>query len=292
MPPAAADGRRGAAPPARAVRHGQSARPRARGPGVPRAPPARRGARGRARGPGPERPNLVARLRGADGGRCSGCFPTSTRWAPTRPGWRHDPWSGDLAEGCVWGRGALDMKSQTAAEVVAACSLARSGARLAGDLLVICVADEEVGGTGAEWLCERRPDVVRCDFLLGEGDGAQTDVGGRRLYGVSVADKGVFRFTLTTRRAGRPRLDPDDRRQRAAQAGAAAAADGRPAPCVGRHPGARAPARRPRRSPSTAIPPPRWRRCAPARPTSRRWSRRCCASRSRPRWRRRAASTT
>ena len=63
-------------------------------------------------------------------------------------GWRHDPWSGELADGCVWGRGALDMKSQTAAEVVAACSLAREGWRPArGDLVVISVSDEEVDGT-------------------------------------------------------------------------------------------------------------------------------------------------
>ena len=76
-------------------------------------------------------------------------------------GWRHDPWSGALDDGCVWGRGALDMKSQTAAEVVAACSLARAGWRPArGDLLVISVSDEEVDGTGAEWLSAERPDLV------------------------------------------------------------------------------------------------------------------------------------
>jgi acetylornithine deacetylase/succinyl-diaminopimelate desuccinylase-like protein len=149
-------------------------------------------------GPEPERPNLVARLRGAGRGPSLGLLSHVDTVGADPAGWRHDPWSGDLADGCVWGRGALDMKSQTAAEVVAACALARSGRRLAGDVVVICVADEEVGGTGAEWLCEHRPDLVRCDFLLGEGDGAQTDVGGQRLYGVSVADKGVFRFTLTT----------------------------------------------------------------------------------------------
>ena len=63
---------------------------------------------------------------GARPARCSGCSRTSTRSASrTRTAWRHGPWSGALADGCVWGRGALDMKSQTAAEVAAACSLAR-----------------------------------------------------------------------------------------------------------------------------------------------------------------------
>ena len=99
----------------------------------------------------------------------------------------------------MWGRGALDMKSQTAAEVVAACSLAREGWRPArGDLLVISVSDEEVDGTGAEWLTTERPDLARCDYLLNEGAGESFRVGDERVYAVSVGEKGVFRFTLTT----------------------------------------------------------------------------------------------
>ena len=114
--------------------------------------------------------------------------------------WSHDPWSGDLADGFVWGRGALDMKSQTAAEVSAALSLARAGWRPAhGDLLVVVVVDEEVGGElGAMWLCEHHPDLVRCDYLLNEGGGAVIPYDGRRVHGVCVAEKGVFRFRLTT----------------------------------------------------------------------------------------------
>jgi acetylornithine deacetylase/succinyl-diaminopimelate desuccinylase-like protein len=114
--------------------------------------------------------------------------------------WRHDPWSGDLADGFLWGRGALDMKSQTAAEVAAAIGLARSGWRPArGDLLVVSVVDEETGGgEGAVWLCAEHPELVRCDFLLNEGGGAVIPFDGRRVHGVCVAEKGVFRFTVTT----------------------------------------------------------------------------------------------
>ena len=85
--------------------------------------------------------------------------------------WPHDPWSGDVIDGELWGRGALDMKSQTAAEVTAAVSLAQAGWRPArGDLLVVVVVDEEVGGgEGAIWLTENHPDLVRCDMLLNEG---------------------------------------------------------------------------------------------------------------------------
>jgi acetylornithine deacetylase/succinyl-diaminopimelate desuccinylase-like protein len=148
----------------------------------------------------PERPNLVARLRGAADGPTLCLLSHVDTVLATPADWTHDPWSGDLADGYVWGRGALDMKSQTAAEVVAALSLARSGWRpAAGDLLVVVVVDEEVGGElGAMWMCEHHPDKVRCDYLLNEGAGPVIPYDGGRVYGVCVAEKGVFRFRLTT----------------------------------------------------------------------------------------------
>ena len=148
----------------------------------------------------PERPNLVARLRGAaDGPTLCYLGHVDTVLAdPTE--WRHDPWSGALADGCVWGRGAIDMKSQVAAEVAAAVSLARSGWRPAhGDLLIVAVVDEETGGAlGAEWLTKTHPEKVRCQLLVNEGGGAVFEYRGQRRYGVCCAEKGVFRFTLTT----------------------------------------------------------------------------------------------
>src|SRR5689334_8273851 len=145
-----------------------------------------------------ERPNLVARLRGtSDGPTLCLLSHVDTVYA-TPADWRHDPWSGDVAEGCVWGRGALDMKSQTAAETVAALSLARQGWRGRGDRLVVSVVDEETGGAeGAQWICSERPDLVRCDLLLNEGSGTTIPYDGQRLYGVCVAEKGVFRFRLS-----------------------------------------------------------------------------------------------
>jgi acetylornithine deacetylase/succinyl-diaminopimelate desuccinylase-like protein len=148
----------------------------------------------------PGRPNLVARLRGASYGPTL-CYLGHVDTVLADPSeWRRGPWSGELAEGCVWGRGALDMKSQVAAEVAAAVSLARSGWRPArGELLVVAVVDEEVGGElGAEWLTQTHPEKVRCDLLVNEGGGAVFEYGGRRRYGVCCAEKGVFRFTLTT----------------------------------------------------------------------------------------------
>ena len=104
------------------------------------------------------------------------------------------------SDGFIWGRGALDMKSQVAAEIAAAAGLARSGWRPArGELLIVAVVDEETGGAlGAEWITREHPEKVRCDLLVNEGGGAVFEYGGPRHYGVCCAEKGVFRFTVTT----------------------------------------------------------------------------------------------
>jgi acetylornithine deacetylase/succinyl-diaminopimelate desuccinylase-like protein len=119
--------------------------------------------------------------------------------------WQHDPWSGEVHDGAIWGRGAIDMKSQTAAEAVAVTHLAREGWRPArGELKLIAVVDEETGGRhGAQWLTERRPDAARVDWLVNEGGGAVMPYGDQRLYGVCCAEKGTFRFRVRARgRAG------------------------------------------------------------------------------------------
>ena len=153
----------------------------------------------------PGRPNLVARLPArADGPRLCLLGHVDTVLADPAD-WSVDPWSGELRDGCVWGRGALDMKSQVAAEVAAAVALAEEGWRPeVGELIVIVTADEETGAAvGARWLCEQHPDKVRCDLVVNEGAGEVFEFDGRRLYGVCVAEKGVFRFDLATRgRAG------------------------------------------------------------------------------------------
>jgi acetylornithine deacetylase/succinyl-diaminopimelate desuccinylase-like protein len=151
----------------------------------------------------PGRPNLVARLRAPEGATPGPtlCYlgHVDTVLANAAD-WTHDPWSGDVADGFLWGRGALDMKSQVAAEIAAAASLARSGWRPArGELLIVAVVDEETGGSlGAEWITKNHPEKVRCDMLLNEGGGAVFEYGGARRYGVCCAEKGVFRFTLST----------------------------------------------------------------------------------------------
>jgi acetylornithine deacetylase/succinyl-diaminopimelate desuccinylase-like protein len=146
------------------------------------------------------RPNLVARLRGGSDGPSLAYLSHVDTVLADADDWSVDPWSGELRDDCVWGRGALDMKSQTAAEIAAACTLAEEGWRpAAGELLVIVTADEEAGAThGAKWLCEQMPDRVRCDFVVNEGGGDSFRAGGRRFYTVGLGEKGVFRFTVAT----------------------------------------------------------------------------------------------
>jgi acetylornithine deacetylase/succinyl-diaminopimelate desuccinylase-like protein len=158
------------------------------------------------------RPNLVARLpapSGADGPTLALLGHVDTVLA--NPGeWEVSPWSGEVRDdGCIWGRGALDMKSQVAAEVAAACTLAEAGWRPeAGELKLVITADEETGAHhGAQWLCSEHADKVRADLIVNEGAGVSFEHGGRRIYPVCVAEKGVFRFSLTAHgRAGHASL--------------------------------------------------------------------------------------
>ncbi|HET9073125.1 MAG TPA: M20/M25/M40 family metallo-hydrolase [Solirubrobacteraceae bacterium] len=150
----------------------------------------------------PERPNLIATLDSGVPGPVLVLLSHVDTVLADPEDWTHDPWSGDIdADGVLWGRGALDMKSQTAAEAVAAMHLAQSGWRpRRGALKVVVVSDEETGGElGARWLTETHPEKVRCDFLLNEGAGAPFEVGGVRRYGVCCGEKGIFRFRLTAR---------------------------------------------------------------------------------------------
>jgi acetylornithine deacetylase/succinyl-diaminopimelate desuccinylase-like protein len=151
----------------------------------------------------PQRANLVARLRGGDGPTVLLLAHTDTVLADAAE-WRHDPWSGALVDGEVWGRGALDMKGQVAASAVAFASLAREGFRPPGDLVLALTADEEAGdGFGLEWLCEEHPDLVRCDYALNEGGGERIVLGGAPYYVIGTAEKATAPFALRVRgRAG------------------------------------------------------------------------------------------
>ena len=145
----------------------------------------------------PERANLVARIPGrGDGPTLLFLSHTDVVLADASE-WSADPFGGELREGEVWGRGALDMKGQVAAEAVAIASLAREGFEPAGDLIFCATADEEVGaGFGASWLCEEHAEAVRCDYLVNEGSGDRVQLGGKAFYLCSVSEKMSAPFRL------------------------------------------------------------------------------------------------
>jgi acetylornithine deacetylase/succinyl-diaminopimelate desuccinylase-like protein len=149
----------------------------------------------------PERANLVARIPGrGDGPRLALLSHTDTVLAdPTE--WQLDPWSGELRDGEVWGRGALDMKGQVAASAVALASLARDGLEPGGDLIFIAEADEEMGAerAGLPFLCEQHPDAVRAEYALNEGGGDRIEFGGQVLYLCATAEKMSSPFLLRVR---------------------------------------------------------------------------------------------
>jgi acetylornithine deacetylase/succinyl-diaminopimelate desuccinylase-like protein len=152
----------------------------------------------------PERANLVARLPGSGGGPSLLLLSHTDTVVADPAEWQVDPWSGDVRDGELWGRGALDMKGQVAAEAVALASLAREGFEPAGDLVFAACADEEVGtGYGLQWLCQSHPDAVRTDYALNEGAGERMELFGRAFYLCSTAEKMSSPFRLFVRgRAG------------------------------------------------------------------------------------------
>jgi acetylornithine deacetylase/succinyl-diaminopimelate desuccinylase-like protein len=144
----------------------------------------------------PERANLVARLPGGDGPTLALIAHTDTVVADPAE-WRRDPWSGDVVDGEVWGRGALDMKGHVAAATVAFATLAREGVRPPGDVVLALTADEEVGlDYGLSWLAREHGDLVRCDVSLNEGGGERCVFDGKPFYLCSVGEKMTSAFRV------------------------------------------------------------------------------------------------
>jgi len=147
----------------------------------------------------PERANLVARIRGGDGPRLLLLSHTDVVLADPAE-WSVPPFSGEVRDGEVWGRGALDMKGQVAASAVAIASLAREGFRPSGDLIFAATADEEVGEDfGLSWLCREHPDAVRCEWAVNEGGGDRVELGDAVIYQATAAEKLTAPFTIRVR---------------------------------------------------------------------------------------------
>ena len=147
---------------------------------------------------GPRRPNLYTRLKGSGAKKAIALVhhidvvPADTRY------WSVDPYGGVIKDGYVYGRGALDMKGEGIAHLMAMIALKRSGVPLTRDIVFIANSDEELGSTGAIALVEHHPELLRdVEFLITEGGNNPIVEGKLQYYGVSVAEKRTFWQRLT-----------------------------------------------------------------------------------------------
>ncbi len=141
----------------------------------------------------PNRPNLIARLKGR------GALPTlmlqghvdvvTTAHQP----WTRQPFSGEIVDGFVWGRGALDMKGGVAMMLSAFLRAKAENTDLPGDVMLVILSDEEAAGTyGAEFLMQEHAELFKgVRWGIGEFGGFTMYVGGKRFYPIQVAEKQV-----------------------------------------------------------------------------------------------------
>ena len=117
---------------------------------------------------------------------------------PASDGWDFPPFSGEIKDGFVHGRGAIDCKGLAAVEACAVIQLAQT-THLNGELIFAATADEEVGGAlGAGILSEKYPDKIRADFAINEGDEPLT-INGKIYHSISVGEKGPAWMKLTAK---------------------------------------------------------------------------------------------
>src|SRR3954470_11778132 len=150
-----------------------------------------------------DRTNLLVTLRGDGTGPSLGFLGHLDVVVARREEWSVEPFAALERDGAIWGRGTVDMKCQVAATAVALATLAREGFRPNGDLMLILMADEEVGdtGVGSPFFVEARPDLCP-DFVVGEGSGERFDTRSGPIYLLDHGVKASVSATLTVR--GRP----------------------------------------------------------------------------------------
>jgi acetylornithine deacetylase/succinyl-diaminopimelate desuccinylase-like protein len=150
----------------------------------------------------PKRASVVARISGTDSTRPALLIHGHLDVVPADAGdWRVHPFSGEITDGCVWGRGAVDMKDMDAMVLAVVRQRLAEGRRPPRDVVLAFMADEEAGGSwGARWLVENHRDLFEgVTEAIGEVGGFSATIGGRRLYLIQTAEKGMAWMRLTAR---------------------------------------------------------------------------------------------
>ena len=149
----------------------------------------------------PERPNLVARLPGSNGHSPLLLYGHVDVVPTAGQQWTHPPFSAEIADGMVWGRGALDMKSGVAMMITAFLRAKAESRVPPGGVVLAVLSDEEAGGDfGAKFLAQEHPDALAgIRHALGEVGGVSLHVAGRRFYPIQVAEKRMCTIKATVR---------------------------------------------------------------------------------------------
>jgi acetylornithine deacetylase/succinyl-diaminopimelate desuccinylase-like protein len=152
----------------------------------------------------PERPNLITRLAGQGKAPPLLLYGHVDVVTTERQTWQHPPFDGQLLDGYIWGRGALDMKGGIVMMLAAILRAREEGHLPAGDVVLAVVSDEEAGGYfGARYLVEEHSQLFHgiC-YAIGEFGGFSFMVAGRRFYPIMVAEKQMCRLQVTVRGPG------------------------------------------------------------------------------------------
>jgi acetylornithine deacetylase/succinyl-diaminopimelate desuccinylase-like protein len=151
----------------------------------------------------PGRANLIARLHG-DGSRAPFLLSGHVDVVPVEEDhWSRDPFGGEIVDGVLWGRGALDMKGFLAMYLQVFLQAYHQGLPLKRDLILAAIADEEAGfDHGSRFLVEQQRELIAAEYGITEAGGLTLHMGGRKLYPIQVAEKSVCWMHMTT--AGRP----------------------------------------------------------------------------------------
>ncbi|MGO1173967.1 MAG: M20/M25/M40 family metallo-hydrolase [Actinomycetaceae bacterium] len=154
----------------------------------------------------PRRSSVLLRIPGTDPSRGALVLHGHTDVVPaSKDDWSVDPFGAEVKDGMVWGRGAVDMKNMDAMILSVVRSMGRDGWRPPRDLVIGMLADEEAGGRkGAHWLVDHRPDVFEgATEAISEVGGFSTELGGKRVYLLQTAEKGLAWLRLVAEgRAG------------------------------------------------------------------------------------------
>ncbi|MHA1379576.1 MAG: M20/M25/M40 family metallo-hydrolase [Candidatus Helarchaeota archaeon] len=140
------------------------------------------------------RGNLITKLKGLDPNAPKLLLLGHMDVVPANPTeWKVPPFSGELKDNYIWGRGAIDCKNLVTTEVISLIKANREGFKPKGDIIYCAVADEECGGDyGARWVVANLWDKIKCDFVINEGGGIELPFGKTPKYLVQIAEKGVY----------------------------------------------------------------------------------------------------